>query len=596
MMKKFFLKRFRTYFISMIVPLIIFCSITLIITNHYIEAKVRQQSTVTLSHVEDNFEFVVNNSTFQYELLTNTPTLVISLRQLLTQESFNYSDIVFIYNIKTLLGASVSSEQYIDSIYLYLDGYENFFSSQDDILKVDAHADNNWFTIYQASSPEVNKWIVKRSLKEFTYTESKNVISLFHRMASTSGVIVININSSRFEQTLNNSISENNELLFLLDTNNQILCSSTNQIPLSEIELKEFTSKLQSINRENLSTYNDQWITLDGNKYLMKTLLSSIYETSFIALVPYSNVFQQTKIIWFLFILILFFNCIVTSFLAYSITKKYFNQINYIIDVFWEAEHGHLLMEKETPTFVNDEFDVILSNVIKVFLESNHLHQELVEKDYLQQISELASLQLQINPHFLFNTLQVLDFEVLKHMHQPSTINKIIHNLSDILKYSLEDCDSDITIQEEINYLKKYTEIQAIRYGEKFIMYYEVDDAILNYQVFRLMLQPLIENSICHGISPLEETGYIKLKIYKRRNQIYFTVIDTGVGLSEESIAILYQRFTDKKSKNIGITNLNRRLLLRFGPDSQLRIRSRVGVGTSISFHIPAIEKGVQNL
>src|SRR5699024_5574425 len=113
----------------------------------------------------------------------------------------------------------------------------------------------------------------------------------------------------------------------------------------------------------------------------------------------------------------------------------------------------------------------------------------------------------------------------------------------------------------ELNYLKKYTDIQKQRLGDKFIIYYEVDESLLNLSVFRLLLQPLVENSIQHGISPLDFTGYIKVRIYQRNNYAYFSVIDNGIGLTKAEIHELYTRISNNYKENIGLTNINRRLI-----------------------------------
>lgn len=138
---------------------------------------------------------------------------------------------------------------------------------------------------------------------------------------------------------------------------------------------------------------------------------------------------------------------------------------------------------------------MILDNIIGVFLKSTYLQRELSEKQYKQEIAEKAALQLQINPHFLFNTLQSLDFTALELTKVPTILNRMIHNLSDILKYSLEDPGKAVRLQDELAYLKEYVEIQKVRYGNQFIIYYEVDEDLMDMELPRLILQPLVENS-----------------------------------------------------------------------------------------------------
>ena len=199
----------------------------------------------------------------------------------------------------------------------------------------------------------------------------------------------------------------------------------------------------------------------------------------------------------------------------------------------------------------------------------------------------MTALQLQINPHFLFNTLQTLDFKALESTKAPTALNRIIGALSDILKYSLQNTSSMVTVKDEIEYLKKYDSIQQYRYEDKYIMYYDYEEEVEHYPIMRLILQPLIENSLYHGIKPLSGSGFIKLKINIRNSWLIFTVIDTGVGMTKDEIGALYKNINNPGHENIGLANVNSRLVMQYGEESGLKILSKKGMGTCISFRIP---------
>ena len=144
-----------------------------------------------------------------------------------------------------------------------------------------------------------------------------------------------------------------------------------------------------------------------------------------------------------------------------------------------------------------------------------------------------------------------------------------------------------VTLSDELVYLKKYIEIQKQRYGNQFIIYFEIEENLPNFSIPRLLLQPLVENSISHGIAALEHTGYIKVRIYQYKELIHFAVIDNGIGMSKDEIQHLYEMINNEKSKNIGLTNVNRRLILQYGPQYALHIQSKKGLCTRISFYLP---------
>ena len=279
--------------------------------------------------------------------------------------------------------------------------------------------------------------------------------------------------------------------------------------------------------------------------------------------------------------------------LAYVVTRRNFQQISHIIDTFSQAENGVLAVSEPQQT-IHDEYDVILNNVITVFLNSSYLKLQLHEKQYKQELAEMSALQYQINPHFLFNTLQAIDFEALQIQGLSGTMHMMLQNLSDILKYSLMDPLTVVTLNMEIDYLKKYVDIQHQRLGDEFIVYYEIDEELQNLYVPRLMLQPLVENSISHGVAPLNSTGFIKVRAYLRNETVHFVVVDNGIGMTKEETALLRKRIHDENSKNIGLPNINRRLM------SQIRFGQRTPYfkqkwdGNSYSFHIPHSDLGKQ--
>lgn len=188
----------------------------------------------------------------------------------------------------------------------------------------------------------------------------------------------------------------------------------------------------------------------------------------------------------------------------------------------------------------------------------------------------------------MVNTLQTLNFEVYKLTKKPTGINHIIDNLSDILYYSLASANTSVSFSDEIEHVKKYVEIQKYRFPNSFLVYYEISDDVLSLPFKRLMLQPLIENSISHGIRSTDHFGYIKIRIFIHNQYIFVSIIDNGKGMSKKRLREVKESlFSEKPSSSIGLNNVNKRLILNYGQKSALRILSREGQGTSISFRIP---------
>ena len=134
-------------------------------------------------------------------------------------------------------------------------------------------------------------------------------------------------------------------------------------------------------------------------------------------------------------------------------------------------------------------------------------------------------------------------------------------------------------------------EIQKARFGDQFIFYYEVEEGLEDFPVFRLMLQPLVENSILHGIRYRTGRGYVKLKALKRKGRVRFSVIDTGVGMTKDALRALMNTIQDYDSRSIGLSNVNCRLKLYYGKGSGITVLSKRGMETVVEFSVPYREE-----
>lgn len=587
MMKRFFYKRFKNFFLIMIIPTVVMFCISLVYLDFNDKKVIQKNAEYTLANVNQNIDLVITNAIYQQDLMTVNPSLVVSLWRLLTRDSIDYADYIFLNSMRTILSSIAESHPYIDSTYLYLDGYDNFLSSHDGVSTVYGYYDNAWYDTYRNADPEVNQWIESRNVRKYAHSQNTEVITIYQRMTYMHGVIIVNILADQLEDILNLLITDPDEKFYLLNADNSILVSNTGDLNLDSTFSRDLfrMPTEEPAGESGLKMSNGHWVEAGGRKYLLNLVELPEYGIRLVSLYSSNARLAGIQTVLFWFGLVIGLNCMIVVALAYVTTRRSFRQIYYMIQLFTDAENG--IIHDSAPNAINDEYDVIMNNILSMYVNTTHIKHELTEKKYQQQVAELAALQLQINPHFLFNTLQTLDFEVMKSGGRSEAANRIISDLSDILKYSLADPMVPVALRDELSYLKKYVEIQQFRFGNRFIVYYDVDDSLMDYKVFRLMLQPLIENSIHHGVRSLGSTGYIKLKIFPLDGKLHFHVIDTGAGMDPEEVQSLRARIADGNSKSIGLTNVNRRLVIKYGPDSGLVIRSKKGLGTSVSFAIP---------
>ena len=199
-----------------------------------------------------------------------------------------------------------------------------------------------------------------------------------------------------------------------------------------------------------------------------------------------------------------------------------------------------------------------------------------------QKAYEMKALQAQINPHFLYNSLSLINWKAIE--AQKDDISRITLALSKFYRTSLNKGKNTLRIAEEIENVKSYLHIQQVMHDDSFDVVYDIDPEILEYETLNLILQPVVENAIGHGIELLEDRrGELAISGKKQEDSIILTVRDNGVGMEQEKAkAILTER-----SKGYGVRNVNERLRLYYGKDGIMEVNSKVGEGTEIIIKLP---------
>lgn len=211
--------------------------------------------------------------------------------------------------------------------------------------------------------------------------------------------------------------------------------------------------------------------------------------------------------------------------------------------------------------------------------------------------AEMGALQSQINPHFLYNTLDAIRGQAL--MDGSEVIADMTEALSVLFRYSISREGGMATLQEELRSVEKYLMIQQFRFNHKLTFVREVDDTLLGCLIPRLSLQPIVENAVFHGLETREERGEIRLQLTRTGGCLVVRVRDNGVGMSAEQVVALNAKLRtraddtlpapDGKHSGIALTNVNRRIWLTFGEAYGVHIFSTPGVGTDVELLLPCI-------
>lgn len=282
---------------------------------------------------------------------------------------------------------------------------------------------------------------------------------------------------------------------------------------------------------------------------------------------------------------------LITLGISVIISFRLFQPIDKILS---SLEEYHKVLVGEGELFENkDELEYILNSIRKTATAKQNVDEELAERVSLLKKAQAVALQSQINPHFLNNTLETINWTAIELLGGRNEISKMGGALSRMLRMTLENSDTVVPISMEIQHCKYYLEIQKMRYEDKFDVLWEIPPEVEKCKIIRIVLQPLVENAIYHGIKPLTNKGLIRISGRILPESVELKICDNGLGMAEQELEILRQNMRSdmiKESRHIGVTNVNQRLRLCFGVEYGILVESTEGSGTSVTVRIPRIE------
>lgn len=293
----------------------------------------------------------------------------------------------------------------------------------------------------------------------------------------------------------------------------------------------------------------------------------------------------KTKIFFvFIIIFILFIVALINSYISSRITepiKELEKSVN-------EIEEGNL----DTDVYIDGSYEIQhLGNSISSMADRiKSLMNDIVIEHEAKRRSEFDTLQSQINPHFLYNTLDIIVWMIEN--ERPAQAVQVVTALARFFRISLSKGKNIITVYDEIEHVRNYLMIQHMRFKNKFMYEINVEEDIQELASLKLMLQPLVENAIYHGMEFMDGDGLIRIKAWREGESLFFSIEDNGLGMRKDMVdSILYNenRVPSKKGSGIGVRNVNERIKLYFGDEYGLSIDSEPDEGTRITLRLPAI-------
>jgi two-component system sensor histidine kinase YesM len=431
------------------------------------------------------------------------------------------------------------------------------------------------------STPHVQNLFVDPDYKYRWVVSLSRAVEITNNKKITSGVLLVDINFSGIEQICKNVNVGKSGYVYLVDREGEIIYHPRQQLIYSDL-IEE--------NNKEASNYEDgnHIETFQGEKRLVTIKTVGYTGWKIVGVMPMADITSDYEQISIFAIFIMAFAIFILVFLNMFVSSRIANPIKSLEKCVKKLENG----VKDVNISISGSYEVQhLGTAIRSMVNQMHtLMDNIMIEQESKRKSELDALQAQINPHFLYNTLDSIIWMIENENYDGAII--MVTALARLFRISLSKGKNIITVRDEIEHARNYLTIQNIRYKNKFTYSIETDEKTLNFASIKLIVQPLIENAIYHGMEFMGGDGEILVKTYIKENDLYIDVIDNGLGMLQEVADTLLttESKIEKKSSGIGLKNVNERIQLYFGKSYGVKIYSEPDEGTTISIHMPGVD------
>lgn len=424
--------------------------------------------------------------------------------------------------------------------------------------------------IFESSSDQY-RWVIPMT----------RVVEITKGTDTVQGILLIHLNYTGLKLLLDGVTLGNEGYIYLIDGNGEIIYHPRAQL---------IDSGLEHENNRAVSEYRDGIYqeTFHGEERVITVKSVGYTGWKLIGVAPRQTVslngLKTQLLVVFVAAFILFLMSLVNSYISSRITtpiRKLELSVN-------EIEKGNLNAKVDAEG--SYEIRHLGQSVQNMAKQIQVLMADIVSEHEKKRKQEFDTLQSQINPHFLYNTLDIIVWMIEN--EKPDQAVKAVTALARFFRISLSRGKSIITVKDELEHVRNYLMIQHMRFKNRFSYTIEAEDEVLELVSLKLMLQPLVENAIYHGMEFMDGDGEIFISAWKEGEDLYLKVSDNGLGMTEEQVARLFSdtpHTGSSRGSGIGVKNVNERIRLYFGSEYGLSIESEPDEGTVVTIHLPAV-------
>lgn len=576
----------NAFYISII---IIFVSITGGVSYHLATKQIEENTfrniNDTVLQTNNYIEFILSDVFEQLVLLSND----LKISTLILTDNDDISPQLYIDMDEDLKAIYQRFNSIIESIYIDIDyGKASFYQGSQQLDPSFSY--KNYFMDYKGSKESFYWKNIHQNNLSYDKNEVMSVFKLIGTDKSTAnGIILFNLRADFFKKVFNKSLIGDNGYLTLMSADASYEAKIVEDVyqldsnMFSQLNKSEDQSGTFSFENPQGENMNAVYNTIGVNKWKVAAVFPESQILKRINYIKYFTIIFVVLII----IMATFTVNIVGKYISKPI-KKLANQMTTINQKQLQVDDG-LAVPKEMKILYSSFNEQMARN--KSLLDQIHLEQK--EKRQL----EVAVIQAQVNPHFLYNTLYSI--KGLCDMGLNEDASEMVSALSSFFRISISRGNEIITIEEEITHIQSYLYIMEMRYGDDFSYSIDIEKETLSSNILKLTLQPLIENAIYHGVKQKRGHGVISVRVFQDGKNINLEVVDNGRGIEKTKLRNIINEikspYSEQKNQYIGIglRSVNERVKGYFGKEYGLFIESEIDKGSKISIVIPKVKEGI---
>lgn len=460
------------------------------------------------------------------------------------------------------------SIKYIDSIYIYSEKYGRLCTHVES-KKIKDFSDMNWYENYKSCEPGKTKIFARKINNVYP-----RVITFLFRTNLYGGdyAVVVNVDTVSLDNLINKQAEDNMTDTYIIDENNNIIYSKNASDFCKPVygHIAEIINNSNKIIKDNMKTYI-------GEVRAVKNI-----DWKYVCITHLNGYSERMKSVFYNLIVRLIALVIVGVLISFILAQSTFKPVKIIMEAVDEKKsvsyHG----------MKDNEIKDVVKSILLMVNDNERMREQLQSSLSMYNKLQMVALQAQVNPHFINNTLNMINIAGSRIYGRRNEVSDMIVNLTRLLRYSYINNNYIVKLSEELEFLRLYTEMLYQRY-KNFEVIWDIAEETKNVKYIRCGLQIVVENAIYHGLREKENGGFIRIKTYEEDKMVFIEIEDNGQGIDEETLSIIRAGFKDEVigDSNLGIRNVYHRLRLMFGEKADVSIDSKVNIGTKVVITIP---------